>query len=88
MRCKRLDKSEAIFTMQYFLMELNGKSFSDCKSKVPMLLCLKLRGELKDFFYSCLPIGEISLEMKCVKAKGKWRDPLRYKDLWYVLPGE
>ena len=40
------------------------------------------------FFFCDISCLEISWEARCVKAKGKWRDLLRYKDSWYVLPGK
>lgn len=54
-------------------MHIQGQVFSVFGVKLYVFLCLK-----------SLERGE----RRCVKAKEKWRDLLRYKDIWYVLPGK
>lgn len=44
--------------------------------------------ELFEVFYVCFMSSCAWNLLRCVKARGKWRDLLRYKDIWYVLPGK
>lgn len=74
-KCFQAENVLYVSVFEFFMLYLNQID-----------LDLKLFGEM---FYVFLCLKSLERrETRCVKAKGKWRDLLRYKDIWYVLPGK